>query len=150
MKNRRSRLRLLALWIGIGCVATQGLAQSTSLLRGTLTDPQGAAIADAKIQNNVSTYTSAFPLYAYGATELIGLGEDIDTSVANYLAQKLGNPNLQLANPTAVTNASASLLGILNDVFVTYQYNRSFRKVLRSSVPSWLTAPRDILRIPIA
>jgi len=76
-------------------------------------------------QNNVSTYTSAFPLYAYGATELIGLGEDIDTSVANYLAQKLGNPNLQLANPTAVTNAAASLLGILNDVFVTYQYNKN-------------------------
>jgi hypothetical protein len=49
MKNRHSRLRLLALWIGIGCVASQGLAQSTSLLRGTLTDPQGAAIADAKI-----------------------------------------------------------------------------------------------------
>ena len=76
-------------------------------------------------QNNISAYTNSFPLYAYGATELIGLGEDIDNSVANFLAQKLGNPNLQLANPTAVTNASAMLLGILNDVFVTYQYNKS-------------------------
>jgi hypothetical protein len=76
-------------------------------------------------QNNLTTYTSSYPLYAYGATELIGLGEDIDGSVANYLAQKLGNPNVQLANPTAVTNAAASLLGILNDVFVTYQYNKS-------------------------
>ena len=65
------------------------------------------------------------PLYAYGATELIGLGEDIDTSVQSYLAGKLGNPNLQLANPTAVTNASAMLLGMLNDVFVTYQYTKS-------------------------
>ncbi|HTS51538.1 MAG TPA: carboxypeptidase-like regulatory domain-containing protein [Bryobacteraceae bacterium] len=76
-------------------------------------------------QNNTSTFTNAFPLYAYGATELIGLGEDIDTSVQTYLAGKLSNPNLQLANPTAVTNASASLLGILNDVFVTYQYKRN-------------------------
>ncbi len=74
--------------------------------------------------NNTSTFTNAYPLYAYGATELIGLGEDIDTSVQTYLAGKLGNPNLQLANPTAVTNASATLLGILNDVFVTYQYTK--------------------------
>jgi hypothetical protein len=76
-------------------------------------------------RNDTSMFTNAFPLYAYGATELIGLGEDIDTSVQNYLVGRLNNPNLQLANPTAVTNASASLLGILNDVFVTYQYNRS-------------------------
>ncbi len=76
-------------------------------------------------RNNTSTFTNAFPLYAYGATELIGLGEDIDTSVQSYLVGKLGNPNLQLANPTAVTNASAVLLGILNDVFVTYQYGKN-------------------------
>jgi hypothetical protein len=76
-------------------------------------------------RNNTSTFTNAFPLYAYGATELIGLGEDIDTSVQNYLVGKIGNPNVQLANPTAVTNASAVLLGILNDVFVTYQYGKN-------------------------
>jgi Carboxypeptidase regulatory-like domain len=70
-------------------------------------------------QNNLTTLTSSFPLYAYGATELIGLGEDIDSSVSAYLN------NATLANPTAVTNASATLLGILNDVFVTYQYNKT-------------------------
>ncbi len=75
--------------------------------------------------NHLSMFTNSYPLYAYGATELIGLGEDIDSSVGNYLATKLGNPNLQLANSTAVTNASAVLLGILNDVFVTYQYNKN-------------------------
>ncbi len=74
-------------------------------------------------KNHTSSFTNAFPLYAYGATELIGLGEDIDTSVQNYLVG--ANSNLQLANPTAVTNASATLLGILNDVFVTYQYNKN-------------------------
>ncbi len=71
-------------------------------------------------KNYTSSFTNSYPLYAYGATELIGLGEDIDTSVQSYL-----NPNLQLANPTAVTNAAATLLGILNDVFVTYQYNKN-------------------------
>lgn len=76
-------------------------------------------------RNNISSFTNSFPLYAYGATELIGLGEDIDNSVQSYLAGRLNNPNLQLANPTAVTNAAATLLGVLNDVFVTYQYNRN-------------------------
>jgi hypothetical protein len=84
--------------------------------------------------NNISTYNSSFPLYAYGATELIGLGADINGSVTNYLAQKLGNPNIQLANATAVTNASAMLLGILNDVFVTYQYNKT-GQVLSQGTP---------------
>ncbi len=79
-------------------------------------------------RNNLSSFTSSFPLYAYGATELIGLGEDIDNSVSAYL----GNANL--ANPTAVTNASAMLLGILNDVFVTYQYDKN-GKVLPQGTP---------------
>jgi Carboxypeptidase regulatory-like domain len=70
-------------------------------------------------ENNLSAFTSSFPLYAYGATELIGLGEDIDNSVSAYLG------NAVLANPTSVTNAAAMLLGILNDVFVTYQYNKN-------------------------
>jgi hypothetical protein len=73
-------------------------------------------------KNYTSSFVNAYPLYAYGATELIGLGEDIDNSVQNYLVGS--NSNLQLANPTAVTNASAMLLGILNDVFVTYQYSK--------------------------
>ena len=34
-------------------------------------------------RNYVSAFTNSFPLYAYGATELIGLGEDIDNSVAS-------------------------------------------------------------------
>jgi hypothetical protein len=74
-------------------------------------------------RNNISSFTNSFPLYAYGATELIGLGEDIDTSVQNFLVGP--SSSLQLANPTAVTNAAASLLGILNDAFLTYQYNRN-------------------------
>ena len=75
--------------------------------------------------NNISTYTNSYPLYSYGATELIGLGEDIDTAVTSYLQTRLGNPNLQLANSTAVTNAAAILLGLLNDEQVTYQYSKT-------------------------
>lgn len=75
--------------------------------------------------NNVSTFTNSYPLYSYGATELIGLGEDIDTAVTSYLQTRLGNPNLQLANTTAVTNAAAVLLGLLNDEQVTYQYSKT-------------------------
>ena len=71
-------------------------------------------------QNNISAFTNSYPLYAYQATELIGLGEDINTAVTNFLGG-----NVQLANPTAVTNASAMLLGLLNDEFVTYQYTKN-------------------------
>jgi hypothetical protein len=83
-------------------------------------------------RNNLSAFTSAFPLYAYGATELIGLGEDIDTSVSKFLG------GATLANPTSITNASAMLLGILNDVFVTYQYNKS-GQVLPQGTPQQRT-----------
>jgi hypothetical protein len=76
-------------------------------------------------RNNISSFTNSYPLYSYGATELIGLGEDIDSSVTSYLQTRLGNPNVQLANATAVTNASAILLGLLNDEQVTYQYGKS-------------------------
>ncbi len=68
-------------------------------------------------RNNTSTFTNAYPLYAYGATELIGLGEDIDNSVQSYLGGKLGNPNLQLANPTAVTNAVSHAVGCIERRF---------------------------------
>ena len=63
---------------------------------------------------------------------MIGLGEDIDNSVSAYLN------NATLANPTAVTNASATLLGILNDVFVTYQYNKN-GQVLAQGTPQQRT-----------
>jgi hypothetical protein len=99
----------------------QNLADDVTWTKGKHTITMGLNFRYNR--NNISSFTNAFPLYAYGATELIGLGEDIDTSVQSYLVGN--NPNLQLANPTAVTNASATLLGILNDVFVTYQYNKN-------------------------
>ncbi len=83
-------------------------------------------------QNNLSALTSSYPLYAYGATELIGLGQDINNSVSAYLN------NANLVNTTAVTNASATLLGILNDVFVTYQYSKN-GQVLPQGTPQQRT-----------
>ena len=49
MGNRRSQFRLLSLCFVILSSAVASYAQSTSLLRGTVTDPQGAAIADANL-----------------------------------------------------------------------------------------------------
>jgi hypothetical protein len=89
--------------------------------------------------NNLSSFTSSYPLYACGATELIGLGEDIDNSVSAYLG------NAQLANPAAVTNASAMLLGILNDVFVTYRYNKN-GQVLPQGTPAAKVVHREFLQ----
>ncbi|HEY4361244.1 MAG TPA: carboxypeptidase-like regulatory domain-containing protein [Bryobacteraceae bacterium] len=76
-------------------------------------------------RNDLALYTNSFPLYKYGATELYGLGADIDSSITSYLSNKLGDPNLALANASAVTNASAALLGVLNDAFVNYQYSKT-------------------------
>src|SRR5579859_4957939 len=49
MGNRHSQFRLLSLCFMILSSALASYAQSTSLLRGTVTDPQGAAIADANL-----------------------------------------------------------------------------------------------------
>jgi hypothetical protein len=75
-------------------------------------------------KNDLALYTNSFPLYKYGATELYGLGADIDQSVSDYLSSKLGT-SVSLANSSAVTNASAALLGVLNDAFVNYQYTKT-------------------------
>jgi len=74
------------------------------------------------IRNNTSSYASSFARYGYGATELIGLGADIDNSITAYIQQKLG-PNAQLADPTSVTNGMGALLGLVNDDFHTDQFN---------------------------
>jgi hypothetical protein len=53
---------------------------------------------------------------------LLGLGQDIYTSALNSVAN--GNPNLSLANATAVTNAFGDLLGVINSYSATYQFQK--------------------------
>jgi hypothetical protein len=77
------------------------------------------------IRNNTSSLTNSFAHYGYGATELIGLGADIDNAVTAYIQQRNGNPNAQLADPTSVTNAMGVLLGLVNDDFHTDQFSKT-------------------------
>ncbi len=70
------------------------------------------------IRNDTSSYANAFARYGYGATELIGLGADIDNSITAYMQQRLG-PDAQLADPTSVANGMGVLLGLVNDDFHT-------------------------------
>jgi len=76
------------------------------------------------IHNNSTSYASSFARYGYGATELIGLGADIDNAITDYMQQRLG-PNAQLADPTSVANGMGVLLGLINDDFHTDQFDRS-------------------------
>ncbi len=76
------------------------------------------------MHNDTSSYANSFAHYGYGATELIGLGADIDNSITAYMQQRLG-PNAQLADPTSVANGMGVLLGLVNDDFHTDQFNRS-------------------------
>jgi len=75
------------------------------------------------IHNNTSSFATSFARYGYGATELIGLGSDIQNSVTDYLQQRI--PNAQLADPTSVTNGLGALFGLVNDDFHTDLFDKS-------------------------
>jgi hypothetical protein len=75
------------------------------------------------IHNNTSQFTNSFPRYGFGATELIGLGSDIQNAVTDYLHAN-GYPNAQLADPTSLTEGAAELFGLVNDDFHTDQFDK--------------------------
>ena len=79
------------------------------------------------IHNNTSSYANSFPRYGYGATELIGLGADIDNALTNFMstdpARFGANPGL--ADTASVTNGMGAILGLVNDDFHTNQFDRS-------------------------
>ncbi len=75
------------------------------------------------IQNQTAQYTSSFARYGFGATELIGLGADIQNAVTAYMQTKI--PNAQLADPTSVAEGMAVLLGLVNDDFHTDQFDKN-------------------------
>ena len=74
------------------------------------------------IDNRLLSYSSSYPSYSFGRGTLAGLGQDIYSSALAYVAG--GNSALKLNNSTAVTNAFGDLLGLLNGVSVTYQYQK--------------------------
>ncbi len=46
--------------------------------------------------NNKFTYSQSYPSYGFNNSVLVGLGEDIQTDLTNYMAAKTGNANFQL------------------------------------------------------
>lgn len=76
------------------------------------------------IHNDTSSYASAFSRYGFGATELIGLGSDIQNAVTSYV-QQYRNPSGQLFDPTSVTEGMADIFGLVNDNFHTDSFAKS-------------------------
>ncbi len=76
------------------------------------------------IRNNTSLLTSSFARYGFGATELIGLGADIQNALTAYIQNRTGNPNAELADPTSAAYGMAVLLGLVNDNFYTNQFDK--------------------------
>jgi hypothetical protein len=76
------------------------------------------------IHNNTASFTSAFAHYGFGATELIGLGADIQNALTAYIQNRTGDPNAQLADPTSAAYGMAVLLGLVNDDFHTDQFDK--------------------------
>jgi hypothetical protein len=75
------------------------------------------------LDNNLNTYSNAYPSYSFGRGTLLGLGQDIYTAALNYVDG--ANATQKLSNSTAVTNAFGDLLGVLNGFSATYQYTKS-------------------------
>ncbi len=75
------------------------------------------------INNNLSNFANSWPSYSFSRGILFGLGADINTAALNYVTG--GAAGVKLANPQAVTNAMGDLLGLVDSLGVTYQYQRT-------------------------
>jgi len=86
-----------------------------------------AGFNTAIIHNNTTSYANSFPRYGYGATELIGLGADIDNALVSYMSSNAGRfgANPGLADSASVTNGMGAILGLVNDDFHTDQFNKN-------------------------
>src|SRR3984893_2271233 len=86
-----------------------------------------AGFSTAIIHNNTRSSANAFARYGYGATELIGLGADIDNSLVSFMSANPGRfgANPGLADGTSVNNGMGAILGLVNDDFHTDQFNKT-------------------------
>jgi hypothetical protein len=75
--------------------------------------------------NNKYTYSQSYPTYGFSANVAVGLGEDIQTDLTNYMIAKTGNPNFTLGNTFAASSGMGILLGLVNNVQATYQVGPS-------------------------
>jgi len=74
--------------------------------------------------NNRFTYAQSYPQYGFNNSVLVGLGEDIQTNLTNFIQAKTGNSSLQLNDPTSDSSAMGILLGLVNNTQITYQFLR--------------------------
>lgn len=74
--------------------------------------------------NNKFTYSQSYPTYGFNINVAVGLGEDIDTDLTNYMIAKTGNPNFTLNDTYNDASALGILLGLVNNTQVTYQVGK--------------------------
>jgi len=74
--------------------------------------------------NNKFTYSQSYPSYGFNVNVAVGLGEDIDTNLANYMAAHTGNSNFALNDTYNDASALGILLGLVNNTQVTYQVGK--------------------------
>jgi hypothetical protein len=94
---------------------TTNIHDGITWVRGKHTVTAGGSISI--IHNNSSSFATSFARYGYGATELIGLGADIDNAISKYTG-------LPLDDPTSAANGMGAVLGLVNDDFHTDLFNR--------------------------
>ena len=74
--------------------------------------------------NNKSTYSQSYPSYGFNDNVAVGLGEDIQTGLTNFMAAKTGNANFALNDPYNDASALGILLGLVNNTQITYQVGK--------------------------
>jgi hypothetical protein len=71
--------------------------------------------------NNKFTYAQSYPSYGWSVNVAVGLGEDIQTGLTNFMATRSGNANFQLNDAYNDSSALGVLLGLVNNTQITYQ-----------------------------
>ena len=84
----------------------------------------GAGVNFRFIRNDRFSFTPAFASYGFSRGTLLGLGNDITSSITDFIRQKTGDNTLALANGPAVTAGVGNLPGLISSATITYQYQR--------------------------
>jgi hypothetical protein len=76
------------------------------------------------VTNNRFTYAQSYPTYGFTVNVAVGLGEDAQTALTNFIQQRSGNSNFALNDIYAASSGLGVLLGLVNYTNVTYQFLR--------------------------
>ncbi len=74
--------------------------------------------------NNKFTYSQSYPSYGFNNSVLVGLGEDIQNDLTNYMASQTGDSKFALGCPTCASSGMGILLGLVNNTQITYQVGK--------------------------